>query len=269
METTVRRFWDEKEADSSTPPRTWPTATAALPPSASPSRILPRRRRMRWPRVLDRLDVLADREDFGEKAEATLALFAPKAGQYGLFAATYGLALLHHLRAPVDVVVVGRADDDRTTQLLRAAYDAPRAGKRVFAFEPCSREGPRPARRTCRHAAGAAFRRRSRGAGLRRLRLPRACANPREPSANSKDAQFVSRNRNSTSSACASTVRMTSRAGSCTTRSRVRKPSRSALIQPPSAGAFSAAVSGISCAQPSPPRPLPVPLARQGAQSCT
>ena len=86
--------------------------------------------------VLDRLDVLADREDFGEKAEATLALFAPKAGQYGLFAATYGLALLHHLRAPVDVVVVGAADDERTVSLLRAAYEAPRAGKRVFAFEP-------------------------------------------------------------------------------------------------------------------------------------
>ena len=59
-----------------------------------------------------------------------------EAGQYGLFAATYGLALLHHLRAPVDVVVVGGADDERTLNLLRAAYDAPRAGKHVFAFEP-------------------------------------------------------------------------------------------------------------------------------------
>ncbi len=28
------------------------------------------------------------------------------------------------------------ADDDRTVSLLRAAYEAPRAGKRVFAFEP-------------------------------------------------------------------------------------------------------------------------------------
>jgi len=86
--------------------------------------------------VLDRLDALADREDFSEKAEATLALFAPKAVQYGLFAATYGLALIHHLRAPVDVVVVGRADDERTSDLLRAAYQARRAGKHVFAFEP-------------------------------------------------------------------------------------------------------------------------------------
>jgi uncharacterized protein YyaL (SSP411 family) len=86
--------------------------------------------------VLDRLDVLADREHFGDKAEATLKLFAPKAGEYGLFAATYGLALLHHLRPPVSVVVVGSAGDDRTAGLLRAAYDAPHAAKRVFAFEP-------------------------------------------------------------------------------------------------------------------------------------
>jgi uncharacterized protein YyaL (SSP411 family) len=137
METTIRRFWDEKEGgffdtandladrhgslttqrkpfhDSPTPA---PNAVAAI--------------------VLDRLDVLADREDFGEKAETTLGLFASKGAQSGLFAATYGQALLHHLRAPVDVVVVGAAGDERTSKLLRAAYDAPRAGKRVFAFEP-------------------------------------------------------------------------------------------------------------------------------------
>jgi uncharacterized protein YyaL (SSP411 family) len=137
MEITVRRFWDQKEGgffdtaqdladrhgslttqrkpfqDSPTPA---PNAVAAL--------------------VLDRLDVLADREDLGEKAEATLALFASKAAQYGLFAATYGLALLHHLRAPTDVVIVGGADDERTPSLLLAAYDVPRAGKRVFVFAP-------------------------------------------------------------------------------------------------------------------------------------
>jgi uncharacterized protein YyaL (SSP411 family) len=86
--------------------------------------------------VLDRLDVLADREDFGEKAEATLNLFASQGAQYGLFAATYGLALLHHLRAPTDVVVVGEPGDERTRTLLRAGYDAPHAGKRVFVFAP-------------------------------------------------------------------------------------------------------------------------------------
>ncbi len=137
MEITVRRFWDEKaggffDTALDLADRHGSLTTQRKPFQDSPT---PAANAVAA-QVLDRLDVLADREDFGEKAAATLALFAPKAGQYGLFAATYGLALLHHLRAPVDVVVVGGADDDRTRSLLRAAYDAPRAGKRVFALEP-------------------------------------------------------------------------------------------------------------------------------------
>jgi hypothetical protein len=137
METTVRRFWDEKEGGffdtaQDLADRHGNLSTQRKPFQDSPT---PAANTVAAD-VLNRLDVLADREDFGKKAEATLALFAPKAGQYGLFAAAYGLALLHHLRSPLDVVVVGRADDERTASLLRAAYDAPRAGKRVFAFEP-------------------------------------------------------------------------------------------------------------------------------------
>jgi uncharacterized protein YyaL (SSP411 family) len=36
----------------------------------------------------------------------------------------------------VDVVVIGPAGDERTVNLLRAAYETPRTGKHVFAFEP-------------------------------------------------------------------------------------------------------------------------------------
>jgi uncharacterized protein len=86
--------------------------------------------------VLDRMATLADRPDFHEKAQATLDLFGSKAADFGLYAATYALALVNHLRPPVEVVVVGEADDERTKNLLRAAYDAPRAGKHVFFFEP-------------------------------------------------------------------------------------------------------------------------------------
>jgi uncharacterized protein YyaL (SSP411 family) len=137
METTLRRFWDVKEGGffdtaQDLSDRHGSLTTSRKPFQDSPTPAVNAVAAM----VLDRLDVLADREDYGEKAAATLALFAPKAGQYGLFAATYGLALLHHLRAPLDVVVVGRADDDRTMDLLTAAYEIPRAGKRVFAFEP-------------------------------------------------------------------------------------------------------------------------------------
>ena len=137
MEIAIRRFWDPKEGGffdtaQDLPDRHGSLATQRKPFQDSPTPAANAMAAL----VLDRLDVLADREDFGDKAEATLKLFAPKAGEYGLFAASYGLALLHHLRPPVNVVVVGSAGDDRTAGLLRAAYDAPRAAKRVFAFEP-------------------------------------------------------------------------------------------------------------------------------------
>ena len=86
--------------------------------------------------VLDRLASLADRPDLREKAERTLALFASKAAEYGLHAATYGLALAHHLRPPLAIVIVGRAEDPERRLLLRAAYEARVAGKRVHVFSP-------------------------------------------------------------------------------------------------------------------------------------
>jgi len=84
--------------------------------------------------LLDRLAYLADRPDFREKAERTLDLFAAKASEYGLFAATYGLALGNHLRGPVEIVIVGPERDSRRAALWRAAQDAPVAGKQVLAF---------------------------------------------------------------------------------------------------------------------------------------
>ena len=86
--------------------------------------------------VLDRLASLAARADFRAKAEEALALFASRAVDYSLFAAAYGLALLNHLGPTVEVVVVGAAEDGRTAELLAAAYQTPRAGKRVLAFSP-------------------------------------------------------------------------------------------------------------------------------------
>jgi hypothetical protein len=86
--------------------------------------------------VLDRLASLAARPDFREKAEETLALLASKAVEYGLFASTYGLALLNHLEPPLEVVVIGKPEDGRTSELLTTAYRMPRARKRVLAFAP-------------------------------------------------------------------------------------------------------------------------------------
>jgi len=137
MEITLRRFWDEKEGGFFDTAQDLDDRIGSLESKRKPFQDSPTpAANAVAAQVLDRLDALADREDFGDKAAATLALFAPKAGQYGLFAATYGLALIHHLRAPIDVVVVGGAEDERTRHLLRAAYEAPRNGKRVFALEP-------------------------------------------------------------------------------------------------------------------------------------
>ena len=136
-ETTVRRFWDDaaggffdtaKDLDGRQGNLTQTRKAFQDSPTPAGNSVAIG--------VLDRLATLAERPDFREKAQATLRLFAPRAAEYSLYAATYALALVHHLRPPVEVVVVGEADDERTKNLLRAAYAAPRAGKHVFKFEP-------------------------------------------------------------------------------------------------------------------------------------
>jgi uncharacterized protein YyaL (SSP411 family) len=61
---------------------------------------------------------------YREKAEQTLAVYAGAAGQHGIFAATYGLAVVHFLERHTQVVVVG--SDEAAEALYRAA--ARRAG---------------------------------------------------------------------------------------------------------------------------------------------
>ncbi len=86
--------------------------------------------------VLDRLASYTMNADYRERAEQTLEAFAGVADNYGLFAATYGLAALLHVRHPMEVVVVGRKDDARTQELTRAAHGAFRFGKAVLQFAP-------------------------------------------------------------------------------------------------------------------------------------
>jgi hypothetical protein len=137
MRTTLRRFWDDHgggffdaahdlhdRLGNLTMPRK-PFQDSPTPAGNSVAVL-----------VLDRLARLAARPDLREKAEETLALFASKALEYGLFASTYALALLNHLRPHVEVVVIGEAKDGRTAELLTIAYQTPRAGKRVLAFSP-------------------------------------------------------------------------------------------------------------------------------------
>ncbi|MFT4112274.1 thioredoxin domain-containing protein [Silvibacterium sp.] len=57
--------------------------------------------------LLVRLYALSAREEFREKAEDTLESFAGIVEHFGLYAATYGLALEQFMLAPVQVVVIG------------------------------------------------------------------------------------------------------------------------------------------------------------------
>ena len=74
--------------------------------------------------LLLRLAELTGREEFQEKARATLECFAGVVEHFGLYAASYGLALRRMVEAPVQVVVVG-AD--------AAAEDLERGALRCFA----------------------------------------------------------------------------------------------------------------------------------------
>jgi uncharacterized protein len=59
-------------------------------------------------------------EAYRDKAEQTLETFAGVAEQFGIFAATYGIAVLHLLESPVQVVVVN-GEDGNADSLERAA----------------------------------------------------------------------------------------------------------------------------------------------------
>src|SRR5436309_8156013 len=137
METTLRRFWDEQGGGFFDTARDSGGVQGSLTvtrkafqdsptPAANPMAAL----------VLDRLAHLAERPDFRDKAEATLDLLAAKAADYGLFAATYAIAVVNHFRPPVEIVVVGPSADEKTRRLLKSAYATGRAGKHVLAFEP-------------------------------------------------------------------------------------------------------------------------------------
>jgi hypothetical protein len=62
---------------------------------------------------------------YRDKAELTLEAFAGVAEQFGIFAATYGIAVGHLLENPVQVVVVGADGQENLTEELYAAAVTP------------------------------------------------------------------------------------------------------------------------------------------------
>ena len=73
--------------------------------------------------ALMRLHHYTGTDDYRDKAEQTLETFAGVAEQFGIFAATYGIAVLHLLESPVQVVTI--AGEDSKADALESAANTP------------------------------------------------------------------------------------------------------------------------------------------------
>jgi len=62
---------------------------------------------------------------YRDKAEQTLEAFAGVAEQFGIFAATYGIAAIHYLEDPLQAVVLGQDEIDSHANQLHAAANQP------------------------------------------------------------------------------------------------------------------------------------------------
>ncbi|MBZ5700217.1 MAG: thioredoxin domain-containing protein [Acidobacteriia bacterium] len=82
--------------------------------------------------ALVRLHGYTGEERYSAFAQKTLEAFAGVAPQYGMFAATYGLAATLFARHPLQVVVTGPAGDVAADKLLDAAHSVYRFGKAVL-----------------------------------------------------------------------------------------------------------------------------------------
>jgi uncharacterized protein YyaL (SSP411 family) len=86
--------------------------------------------------VLDRLYAFTGEKLYREWAEKTLEAFVGLVPQYGLYAATYGLAALLHARHPLQVIVLGAAGNPPAAALEKSANEIYRFGKAVLRVTP-------------------------------------------------------------------------------------------------------------------------------------
>lgn len=86
--------------------------------------------------ALIRLRAYTGDQRYHDWARKTLEAFAGIAPQYGMFAATYGLAATLFARHPMQVVITGRADDPAAQALEAAAHRVYRFGKSVLRVTP-------------------------------------------------------------------------------------------------------------------------------------
>jgi len=86
--------------------------------------------------ALIRMHAYTGEQRYREFAQKSLEAFAGIAPQYGLFAATYGLAAILFARHPIQVVITGPADDALATKLEQAAHSVYRFGKSILRVAP-------------------------------------------------------------------------------------------------------------------------------------
>ncbi len=86
--------------------------------------------------ALVRMHAFTGEERYHDFAQKTLEAFAGIAPQYGLFAATYGLAAMLFAHHPLQVVITGSADDATSKALEAAANRVFRFGKAVLRLTP-------------------------------------------------------------------------------------------------------------------------------------
>jgi uncharacterized protein YyaL (SSP411 family) len=102
--------------------------------------------------ALIRMHALTGEERYYNFARKTLEAFAGIAPQYGMFAATYGLAATLFANHPVQVAITGRADDPVAEALEAAAHSVFRLGKSVLRVKSGAVEGlPMALRETLPH----------------------------------------------------------------------------------------------------------------------
>jgi len=86
--------------------------------------------------ALIRMQAFTNDSKYQQWAQKTLEAFAGIAPQYGMFAATYGLAATLFAHHPTQVVVLGAADDPVSQSLEAAANSVFRFGKSVLRIRP-------------------------------------------------------------------------------------------------------------------------------------
>jgi hypothetical protein len=84
--------------------------------------------------VLLRLVALANHEEYATRARETLETFAGVVEHFGLYAASYGLALRRAIEQDVQICIVGA--DERAEELLRAAMKGFVVNKSVIRLQP-------------------------------------------------------------------------------------------------------------------------------------